>query len=1088
MKKINQHKIRLCIAVATFSLLLHQSYALAIIVPNGANLNTYFDSNGTYDLQGDASFSYGPKTYYAIGNQVFNGAANTSSTITINNESYFLVLSPSSTWTLNNITFTGGNNNLDGGGVISVRDYNFVISGNSAAFINNHAYNNGGASGGAIHVLRGDLTLNTQNFLAQGNTGGGSGGAIWTTGSITVNGNLSVINNEAGLTGNAQAGGYGGGVRTDSFYTYGDNEIKFIDNKTKIGGGGMTLGTALISEGRLTVKGNLSNEHGGGFRSLDPGSYISLNNPNATHFFEDNTAAFSGGAIAINDRLDISGSIEFNKNLAGETGGAIFIGTVSDPSVTSSQITLGNNNARIRFEDNSAGVAKTTVGLTGRGGAVYSQGGLSLEGGQIDVLGNQAMADAGAFYVAEQFSLLGTFDINNNHAGVSATGSGGALYSTGDLSVIARGSSSFTNNSASAFGGALYLGASTARQGSLRAEGGDITFSGNRDQVTVAGAVGSANAIYIDNPDYTLNISANSDYGVYFYDPLSSASTGQVQLNINDGGQTGRVVFSGENFAAGSSDLWSSVSAQTTVQAGQFVIKDNARFGNASAQSFSVRLGAHLSSVASDSNVINQLQAAQFAIDGTLSFSGERQRLEMVGDVAATGELSMRNNRIGDVLFIQGDYHGQDATLTLDTFVDVDGSPSDQLIITGQATGSSHVLVENLGGSGASARNGILLVETGSSAADAFTLPGGYVSVGVFDYSLQMRNENGQDNWYLFNSAPTPREGPEVIPPTEPTSFGTPPTLFSPDLGSFIANQRAGNNLFKLRLEDREGATNLSLHPRSELSPWIRYETEKNWLKAGQQQIKSNGRASVTQVGIPLLSWGQNTRMDIGLMGAYGDYKSSSHSVVTGRQSKSNIHGYSVGGYATWYAKAEAEQSWYIDTWLQWNEFDNSINTADGAKQKYTSSGLTASLESGVDLQIGTLENSALWLQPQVQFIYQGVKADRFRDRQGIEVESGKANLQSRLGANFYLSYHVDELGTYQPYIAANWIHNSNAHAINAEEINYRAQGANQLGELKLGVEGQLSKHNQLWLNTAYQRGSDSYKTHRFDIGWKYSF
>ena len=93
-----------------------------------------------------------------------------------------------------------------------------------------------------------------------------------------------------------------------------------------------------------------------------------------------------------------------------------------------------------------------------------------------------------------------------------------------------------------------------------------------------------------------------------------------------------------------------------------------------------------------------------------------------------------------------------------------DGSPSDQLVInSGRGSGSTSILVTNVGGPGAlTIANGILVVDAANGAttdAGAFTL-GGIVAAGPFEYSLfrggvTPASETDND-WFLRNTVSPP--------------------------------------------------------------------------------------------------------------------------------------------------------------------------------------------------------------------------------------------------------------------------------------------------------------------------------------------
>src|SRR5262245_10625392 len=122
-------------------------------------------------------------------------------------------------------------------------------------------------------------------------------------------------------------------------------------------------------------------------------------------------------------------------------------------------------------------------------------------------------------------------------------------------------------------------------------------------------------------------------------------------------------------------------------------------------------------------------------------------------------------------------YSGDRGTIGLNTFLGTDGSPSDQLVINGgPGSGSTSLSIRNAGGPGAETfRNGILVVNAingGTTELTAFSLTGGRVTAGAFDYFLFRGGftPGMQDSWFLRSSIVAP-----PVPPCPPTPPPTPP-------------------------------------------------------------------------------------------------------------------------------------------------------------------------------------------------------------------------------------------------------------------------------------------------------------------------
>ena len=99
---------------------------------------------------------------------------------------------------------------------------------------------------------------------------------------------------------------------------------------------------------------------------------------------------------------------------------------------------------------------------------------------------------------------------------------------------------------------------------------------------------------------------------------------------------------------------------------------------------------------------------------------------------------------------------------------------SDTLVVDGTSVGpggATSMAIRNAGGAGAlTVGDGILLVQAlnpARSASGAFSLNGGFITAGAFDYFLFKGgfSPGSQGNWYLRNTlAPTPEPEPTPAP------------------------------------------------------------------------------------------------------------------------------------------------------------------------------------------------------------------------------------------------------------------------------------------------------------------------------------
>ena len=229
-------------------------------------------------------------------------------------------------------------------------------------------------------------------------------------------------------------------------------------------------------------------------------------------------------------------------------------------------------------------------------------------------------------------------------------------------------------------------------------------------------------------------------------------------------------------------------------------------------------------------------------------------------------------------------------------------------------------------------------------------------------------------------------------------------------------------------------------------------------------------------------------------MGGYGTNHNKTNSNMIDYNSKGKVEGYNIGIYGTWYSNKEDRSGLYADSWLMYNWFDNEVNGDGLDKETYSSKGLTASLEGGYTFEIDkNSDGNAFFIQPKAQAVYMGVKTDNHTESNGTIVElSGDGNIQTRLGVRLYTGnsnfINRNEKNEFQPFIEANWIHNTKEFGVIMDGVENKQSNAGDLAEVKLGTELKLNQNFDLWGNVAYQWGGSNYNDTQVTVGLKYRF
>ena len=461
-----------------------------------------------------------------------------------------------------------------------------------------------------------------------------------------------------------------------------------------------------------------------------------------------------------------------------------------------------------------------------------------------------------------------------------------------------------------------------------------------------------------------------------------------------------------------------------------------------------------------------------------------------------------KNLTVRQTLTIDEDYHGNGGKMIFNGILSDDASQIDQLIIHGNAKGTTKVAVNNLGGLGGKTIDGIQIIKVdGSSASDAF-IQDGRIVAGAYDYFVTKGNEHGSDvnNWYLINKLipPPDDDDSEVIPPDLPDEAIEPPRVYRSEFGSYLANNAAVNTLFLHNLYDRLGDaqyTDTLAKNDNVTSIWVRNVDRYNKFKDESKQLNTYGKAFTVQIGGDIAQWSTNglNRYHLGIMGGYGFNHNNTNSKITGYNSRGESTGYNLGIYGTWFSNFEDRSGFYMDSWLMYSWFENTVEGDELEKEEYKSKGITASIEGGYTFRVNNnSEKKILFVQPKIQAVYMGVDTKDYTESNGTVVKfSGDGNIQTRLGVRVYTSDFNPteaEKKVFQPFAEATWIHNQKDFKVGMNEVSNEESSMKDLGEIKLGAEIKLSRNLDIWPNIAYQWGENEYSDTIVTLGIKYRF
>lgn len=729
----------------------------------------------------------------------------------------------------------------------------------------------------------------------------------------------------------------------------------------------------------------------------------------------------------------------------GYQGRGITANAMRDETQAKNTIVVGDRAHIVTIGDSSEGLR------TGQSGSTIRLG----DGATIETSG---ASSTGIYAASSSKTELG------NNATITVNGvSAHAVYSTNATVNLGENATINVNNSAKA---ASY---SKAPRGLYAASRGAINLAGGA-AITMAGN------------------HSNESYAI-------STETG----GIVDGSAGGRFLIDGDLHAAGATAANSSLPQQNS--AIKLNMTDNSLWSGAS----------YITSVTAGTGVIS-LQMS----DATWNMTNSSTLTDLTLNSGSVVNFGHADGEPWQTLTINEDFTGNGGTLVFNTVLNDDTSETDKLIVLGNTTGDSFVAVNNIGGTGAQTVEGIEIIEVAGNSDGNFEKASRIVA-GAYDYNVVQKG----NNWYLtsFIPAPPDPEDPDPVDPHDPDPVDPDPVdpvdpiipepeepvappvteqQYRPEAGSYLANNYAANTLFMTRLHDRLGETqyiDMLTGEKKVTSMWMRNVGAHTRFKDGSGQLKTQSNSYVLQLGGDLAQWSSDglDRWHIGAMAGYANSQNRTQSSLTGYHSRGQVTGYSVGLYGTWYANDADKTGTYVDTWMLYNWFDNKVMGQEQATEKYKSSGITASVEAGYSFKLGENERNSYWLQPKAQVVWMDVQADSHREANGTRVKDDTdGNLMTRLGVKAFINGHnaIDDGKSreFQPFVEANWIHNTQTTRVKMDDVSNDMRGTKNIGELKVGVEGQITPRLNVWSNVAQQVGDKGYSDTRGMLGVKYNF
>ncbi|WP_343021233.1 autotransporter outer membrane beta-barrel domain-containing protein [Escherichia coli] len=419
---------------------------------------------------------------------------------------------------------------------------------------------------------------------------------------------------------------------------------------------------------------------------------------------------------------------------------------------------------------------------------------------------------------------------------------------------------------------------------------------------------------------------------------------------------------------------------------------------------------------------------------------------------------------------------------------DIASHTGDMLNVAGNASGNFVLDIKNTGLEPVSAGAPLQVVQTGGGDA-AFTLKGGKVDAGTWEYGLSKENTN----WYLKVDTPPP-----VTPPTNPDA-GNPgtgnPDAGKPDAGTSSSPVRrttksadavlgmatAPAYVFNSELDNlrfRHG--DVMQNTRAPGGVWGRYTGSDNRISGG-----ASSGYTLTQNGFET---GADMVFDLGdsslAVGTFFSY--SDNSIKHARGGKSTVDSTGGGLYATWFDN----DGYYVDGVLKYNRFNNELRTwmSDGTAVKgdYSQNGFGGSLEAGRTFSL----NENAWAQPYVRTTAFRADAKDISLNNGMKASIGATeSLQAEAGVKLGMTLDVGGKDV-KPYLSAAVNHefsDNNKVRIN-DTYDFRNDISGTTGKYGLGVNAQLTPNAGVWAEARYENGKQTESPITGGVGFRINF
>ncbi|SEU23946.1 outer membrane autotransporter barrel domain-containing protein, partial [Variovorax sp. OV084] len=960
---------------------------------------------------------------------------------------------------------------------------NATITVRSGATVQNSSTNGNSPYPGGIGANTVEFNSNSTitieqgaNVLADGSAGNseainpvGSGNTIINHGTVRSthaaiwfqanSGNNTIVN-----TGTMEAGYVAGSSNPGTATVFGANGTSAVDFTNK----GSVIGSLNFANGNdalhaytgSSITGNISG--GGGANLLT----LESEDGGASTFAPLSLAGFqtlqsNAGVWTFNVALPSSGITSATVN-----GGTLILG--ANASTYTGSMTVGSGGVL----QSSAQFAPAAI--TDNGLVRFAQPDNATYAGLVSGTGGIEKTGAGTLTLTQDQAFTGTTTIS---AGVLQLGSGGTTGSVkgnivDNATLTVQRSNALTLSGTISGSGALvqagtgttvltadntYAGGTVISAGTLQLGSGGTTGSivGNvlnnatlvinrSNALTLSGTISGTGSLVKEGAGTTTLTAANS------YGGGTALKQGRLNVGNNLALGTGTLAMDDGTtlgFAADSLNLANAVvltgNNDPVIDTGSFSATLS---GNITGGGFITKIGSGTLTLSGSNSYTGATDVAEgtlkAGVAGTFSAasahtvqSGATLDLagfsQTVASLANSGTVTLVGTTPGTTLTVNGAYVGNNGVLRLGTFLGDSTSVSDRLVLNGasaSASGRTSVQITQLGGLGAlTTGNGIEVVSalngattTAQTTKDAFSLAGGHVDAGAYEYRLYAADASGAgENWYL-RSTTTATTGTGGS--TGGTTGGTgtnavqvPAYRAEVPLLSALPSQVRQADLAMIgnlhqRIGDDDVKAGAAASTDTERRAWGRViATDIDIRQQGTVDPHSKGNVKGFQAGTDLFAT-SNWRAGVYVGQLDGSVRVSGFAsgIANLAVGSNDLRSQYLGAYGTW----TADSGFYADAVLQAGRHGYTVEPLSTQRSSGKGDSLTASIEVGQAFAMG---DSGWKIEPQLQLIRQHLSLDDIAISGATVRQDSDDGWIARVGVRVKGELSTS-LGTLQPY------------------------------------------------------------------------